>query len=154
MCQICPNSMSQTVQVNFSRTLVPNTIKGMVFGTRDLKYCVLAPFGCPKFLGSTIGARVGFCRKCCRGRCLCAKASPGKSGREFCGTSSRIRETCRPLAYPEPRNMKHNSPQPSKAIMIHAFGVQVGSVQLLISSSVPLAAKTSIFASSCYGNYR
>ena len=27
------------------RTLVPNTIKGMVFGTRDLKYWVLGPSG-------------------------------------------------------------------------------------------------------------
>ena len=27
------------------RTLVPNTIKGMVFGTRILKYCVLGPSG-------------------------------------------------------------------------------------------------------------
>ena len=27
------------------RSLVPNTIKSMVFGTRDLKYCVLGPSG-------------------------------------------------------------------------------------------------------------
>ena len=27
------------------RTLVPNTIKSMVFGTRDLKYLVLGPLG-------------------------------------------------------------------------------------------------------------
>ena len=29
----------------YSRTLVPNTIKGMVFGTRNLKYLVLGPSG-------------------------------------------------------------------------------------------------------------
>ena len=29
----------------YSRTLVPNTMKSMVFGARDLKYWVLAPSG-------------------------------------------------------------------------------------------------------------
>ena len=51
----------------YLRTLVPNTIKSMVFGTRDLKYWVFGPSG--------VSVNVVF------GRLRCISSSPGTFGK-------------------------------------------------------------------------